>query len=133
MSFKWLSRRYGLQVNLAKQLLFAFVERHKAKVKATYLLAGWTKAEPSQHVVRLVDQESLLKSRELLTPVTSLHVYSIQPTQPKVLNPGFGARLTAFHPTAIDPRPLEDNRTILHCIILQKRWLEAVNAHLDHH
>ncbi|KAK9833500.1 hypothetical protein WJX84_002930 [Apatococcus fuscideae] len=83
VSFKWLSRRYGLQVNIAKQLLFAFVERHKSKVKATYLLAGWTKSEPSQHIVRLVDQDKLLKSRETLAPVTSLHVYSIQPTQPK--------------------------------------------------
>ncbi|KAK9853083.1 hypothetical protein WJX84_008703 [Apatococcus fuscideae] len=83
VSFKWLSRRYGLPVNLAKQLLFAFVEKHKSKAKATYLLAGWTKAEPSQHIVTLVDQDKLLKSRDALAPVTSLHVYSIQPTQPK--------------------------------------------------
>ena len=77
--------------------MFAFVEKHKAKAKATYLLAGWTKAEPSQHVVTLVDQDKLLKSRDALAPVTSLHVYSIQPTQPKVSSTSLAANHIRTH------------------------------------
>lgn len=69
---------------MAKQALFAFLEQHRGKVKATYLLAGWTTAQPRQHVVQLVDSEQLTTSRSSLDPVTSMHVYSLQPTQPKV-------------------------------------------------
>ena len=53
-------------------------------VKATYLLAGWTNTEPRRHTVQLVDSEHLSTKRSSLDPVTSMHVYSLQPAQPKV-------------------------------------------------
>lgn len=84
ISYKWLARHFDLSCNVAKQALFAFLEKHRGKVKATYLLAGWTTGEPPQHVVQLVDSEQLTTSRSALDPVTSMHVYSLQPTQPKV-------------------------------------------------
>ena len=84
ISYKWLARKFGLPCNLAKQTLFAFLEQHRGKVKATYLLAGWTKTDPRQHTVQLVDSEHLSTRRSALDPVTSMHVYSLQPTQPKV-------------------------------------------------
>ncbi|KAL0049157.1 hypothetical protein WJX82_007778 [Trebouxia sp. C0006] len=83
ISYKWLARKFGLPCNLAKQTLFAFLEQHRGKVKATYLLAGWTKTDPRQHTVQLVDSEHLSTRRSALDPVTSMHVYSLQPTQPK--------------------------------------------------
>lgn len=83
ISYKWLARKFGLPCNVAKQTLFAFLEQHRGKVKATYLLAGWTTTEPRQHTVQLVDSEHLSTRRSSLDPVTSMHVYSLQPTQPK--------------------------------------------------
>lgn len=83
ISYKWLARKFGLPCNLAKQTLFAFLEQHRGKVKATYLLAGWTSTQPRQHTVQLVDSEHLSTRRSALDPVTSMHVYSLQPTQPK--------------------------------------------------
>ncbi|KAL0023387.1 hypothetical protein WJX79_001953 [Trebouxia sp. C0005] len=47
------------------------------------LFAGWTKTDPRQHTVQLVDSEHLSTRRSALDPVTSMHVYSLQPTQPK--------------------------------------------------
>ena len=83
VSFKWLSRHLSIPANDAKRLLFHFVESHQDKVSATYLLAGWTKGAEPQHVITLVDASSLAKCREKLDPVTAMHVYSVQPTQPK--------------------------------------------------
>ena len=56
----------------------------RAQVKATYLLSGWTSAEPRRHVVHLVAPEQLSTARQALQPVTSMHVYSVQPSAPKV-------------------------------------------------
>ncbi len=96
ISYKWLARKFGLPCNLAKQTLFAFLEQHRGKVKATYLLAGWTKTDPRQHTVQLVDSEHLSTRRSALDPVTSMHVYSLQPTQPKV-SPNFSSLLWQTH------------------------------------
>ena len=87
VSFKWLSRHLSIPVSDAKRLLFQFIEAHRDKVSATYLLAGWTKGEEPQHVIRLVDAASLGACRAKLDPVTALHVYSVQPTQPKASMP----------------------------------------------
>lgn len=112
VTYKWLARHFGLPASLAKQLLFAFVEAHRGKAAATYFLSGWTKetsgpqqqngtagaagshAESSggdgdggggrRHVAQLVDAARLEARRAELATVTSLHVYSVQPAQPKV-------------------------------------------------
>ena len=56
----------------------------RAQVKATYLLSGWTSEKPRRHVVHLVAPEQLSTARQALQPVTSMHVYSVQPSAPKV-------------------------------------------------
>ena len=54
-------------------------------MQATFLLAGWTKAEPRTHVVRLVDSSKVLAVKETLQPLTSYHAFSVQPSKPQVL------------------------------------------------
>lgn len=53
-------------------------------VQGIYLLAGWTKEEPQRHVVRLVDASKVMAVRNTLEPLTSYHMYSVQPSQPQV-------------------------------------------------
>lgn len=85
ISFKWLARHFSIPADAAKRLLFEFTEGHKDKISATYLISGWTKASQPQHTVELVDAKALAQRRSKLDPVTSLHVYSVQPVQPRVL------------------------------------------------
>ena len=84
VSFKWLAYHFEVPASLAKQILFTFLEQHSKEVSATYLLAGWTKDDTTRHVVQLVGTKALQEQRSCLTSETSLHVYSIQPSQPKV-------------------------------------------------
>ena len=84
VSFKWLSRHLSIPANDAKRLLFQFTESHRGKASITYLLAGWTKGAAPQHVIKLVDASALADCRAKLEPITAMHVYSVQPTQPKV-------------------------------------------------
>lgn len=83
VSFKWLCRHYDIPAATAKQLLFNFVEQNNSQVNATYLLAGWSKQDDSRHIVQLVGQKALQSKRTCLKTETSLHVYSVQPSQPK--------------------------------------------------
>ena len=84
VSFKWLARQFSIPANVAKKILSEFLEKHQGKVSATYLISGWTKGPEPEHTIQLVDSESLIERRKTLDPITSLHVYSVQPTQPKV-------------------------------------------------
>ena len=83
ISYKWLARHFSVPANDAKRHLFEFAEKHRNKVASTYLVAGWTKGANSHHVVQLVDASAVADKRSKLEPVTSLHVYSVQPTAPK--------------------------------------------------
>lgn len=104
VTYKWLARHFGVSASLAKQLLFAFFEAHRSSVAATYFLSGWTKLDTGgnssgqdgsggssgggdggrRHVAQLVDAARLESRQSELAEVTSLHVYSVQPAQPKV-------------------------------------------------
>lgn len=53
-------------------------------MSATYLISGWTKGQDPEHSIQLVDSGALTERRKKLDPITSLHIYSVQPTQPKV-------------------------------------------------
>lgn len=86
VSYKWLARHFSVSANRAKQILFAFQEEHHETVKATFFLSGWTQGENKEHVVLLVSSADLPQKKALLDPVTSMHVYSVQPSQPKVGN-----------------------------------------------
>ena len=72
------------------------------KVKATFLLSGWTKEEQPQHVVRVVEGSRLEAVKGSLDTITAMHVYSVQPGVPKVSvhAQGFGSRgVNLFLPT----------------------------------
>ena len=88
VTYKWLARHFSLSAALAKQLLFAFAEAHRAKADITYLLSGWTHpgkdGNGRQHVVHLVDAARLQERLADLDSVTGLHIYSVQSAQPKV-------------------------------------------------
>lgn len=84
VSFKWLARHFSVPANTAKKVLSEFLEKNQGKVSATYLISGWTKGPEPEHSIQLVDAGSLTERRKKLDPITSLHVYSVQPTQPKV-------------------------------------------------
>ncbi|BDA44170.1 probable DNA polymerase delta subunit 3 at N-terminal half [Coccomyxa sp. Obi] len=83
VSFKWLARHFSVPANTAKKVLSEFLEKNQGKVSATYLISGWTKGPEPEHSIQLVDAGSLTERRKKLDPITSLHVYSVQPTQPK--------------------------------------------------
>lgn len=53
------------------------------KVKACFLLGGWTKDDVPCHVVRVVDGNSLDAAKAALSVITALHVYSVQPSEVK--------------------------------------------------
>ncbi|KAJ1466707.1 hypothetical protein T484DRAFT_1860929, partial [Baffinella frigidus] len=41
VTYKWLSTSLAVSADVAKRLLFQFVEDNKDSVSATYLLSGW--------------------------------------------------------------------------------------------
>ena len=59
VSYKWLSRRYMVPANYAKQLLFSFVESRRGSVNVTYTLAGWTKDPIPRHQISIVGESQL--------------------------------------------------------------------------
>ena len=79
-----MARHFSLPANAAKKVLSEFLEKNQGKVSATYLISGWTKSPEPEHTIQLVDSGALIERRKTLEPITSLHVYSVQPTQPKV-------------------------------------------------
>lgn len=77
------------------------------KVKAMFLVSGWTKGEGAQHVVRVVDGVKLEAAKSSLGTITAMHVYSVAPGVPKVRQGGRFARRPAAHgalPAAHPPR-----------------------------
>ncbi|KXZ43981.1 hypothetical protein GPECTOR_76g803 [Gonium pectorale] len=85
LSYKWVARHYSISANLAKRILFQYVEQQRDKVRAVFLVSGWDKQEPPGHVHQLVEASQLQVYKESLVDVTGLHVYSVAPNQ--ALNP----------------------------------------------
>lgn len=54
------------------------------KVKAMFLVSGWTRDDPQRHIVRVVDGSRLEAAKSALGSITAMHVYSVQPGVPKV-------------------------------------------------
>lgn len=75
---KWLARHHQMPINLAKQLLFAFVEQQGERVTPTYLLSGIAK-DTGAMVVQLVPATDLQQRRATYTRLDCLHVYGVQP------------------------------------------------------
>eukprot|EP00890_Picochlorum_soloecismus_P006455 jgi/Picsp_1/6810/NSC_04149-R1_zgc:136471 protein len=79
VTYKYLSRKLNIPFDISKRILYRYLSNNCDNVDATYFLSGWTSGATPQHVVKVVDQESLENEKASLAKVDSLHIYSIQP------------------------------------------------------
>lgn len=75
---KWLARHHHIPINVAKQLLFAFVEQQGAQVCPTYFISGIAK-DTGALTTQLATSATLEAQRALYARLDSLHVYGVQP------------------------------------------------------
>ncbi len=75
---KWLARHHHIPINVAKQILFAFVEQQGAQVCPTYYLSGIAK-ETGALTTQLATATTLEAQRARYAQLQSLHVYGVQP------------------------------------------------------
>ena len=82
VSYKLLSRRFGLPVAAAKRVLGEFAESHKgnANVAAVHCVVGVAAESPHPLRVELVRADQLPAAVAKLKTVNSQHVYSVSPT-----------------------------------------------------
>ncbi|KAJ7375535.1 DNA polymerase delta subunit 3, partial [Desmophyllum pertusum] len=84
VTYKWLSRTLSVPVNKAKQMLYAFVQKQKASKAAshlniTYIIGGRCSVNGDiVHRYVITQDENLEETKKTFSPVTSLHIYSIQ-------------------------------------------------------
>ncbi|XP_062366969.1 DNA polymerase delta subunit 3 [Cinclus cinclus] len=84
VTYKWLSYTLGVHVNLAKQMLYDYVERKRrensgAQLHVTYLVAGNLLQNGHVcHRVAVVREDKLEAMKSKLSTIASVHVYSIQ-------------------------------------------------------
>ncbi|XP_023801391.1 DNA polymerase delta subunit 3 isoform X1 [Cyanistes caeruleus] len=84
VTYKWLSYTLGVHVNLAKQMLYDYVERKRkensgAQLHVTYLVAGNLLQNGHVcHKVAVVREDKLEAMKSKLSTIASVHVYSIQ-------------------------------------------------------
>lgn len=83
ITFKWVARHFNIPYDTSKKVLFEFLSKQGQKVRACFLLSGWTKDASPRHVVRIVDGNSLDEAKAALGVITALHVYSVQPSEAK--------------------------------------------------
>ncbi|CAG8497383.1 9411_t:CDS:2 [Paraglomus brasilianum] len=84
ITYKWISRHFGIHVNLAKQLLSEFkslCDNTGKCVHITYCVCGILTDE--QRIVTLVSQEDLENVKMKFAKLTSVHVYSVGYNKPK--------------------------------------------------
>lgn len=77
VTYKWLSKELEVHVNVAKQMLWEFYEKHRdsGDIECTYLLIGTLKENGMR--VEVVRESDLSKAKEKFSKITSEHVYSI--------------------------------------------------------
>ncbi|NXQ51300.1 DPOD3 polymerase, partial [Catharus fuscescens] len=84
VTYKWLSYTLGVHVNLAKQMLYDYVERKRkensgAQLHVTYLVAGNLLQNGHVcHKVAVVREDKLEAMKSKLSTIASVHVYSVQ-------------------------------------------------------
>jgi len=84
VTYKWLSLTLDVPANVAKQMLYHFVEKQRNKdndsLNVTYLLSGLAAADGEQgkvHKVMVVREENLEVVKRTLKEIISVHVYSV--------------------------------------------------------
>ncbi|EGD82577.1 hypothetical protein PTSG_11980 [Salpingoeca rosetta] len=87
VTYKFLSCKFQLNVNIAKQVLYAYVQQCKKQnhpVSCMYLLGGTrTKAAGGGRVFQLVSDTNLAEKRKEFERISSEHIYSVCKAQPK--------------------------------------------------
>ncbi|KAK6195520.1 hypothetical protein SNE40_000932 [Patella caerulea] len=93
VTYKWLSNTLQIHVNLAKRLLFMFIQQERNKkdkdgLKVTYFVAGLSidSNGVKKHLCSVVSEKDLNVVRSKLSPVTSCHIYSVHKVKLKDTN-----------------------------------------------
>lgn len=92
VTYKYLSKNLKVHVNVAKQMLFNFVQGQKNKLGVVYLVSGLVKSDHgddsadigTQQKVVLVKEADLEKVKSKFSEVLSQHIYSVQKTSESV-------------------------------------------------
>jgi len=92
VTYKYLSKNLKVHVNVAKQMLFNFVQGQKNKLGVVYLVSGLVKCDHgddsadigTQQKVVLVKEADLEKVKSKFSEVLSQHIYSVQKTSESV-------------------------------------------------
>ena len=82
VTYKWLSKQICVHVNVAKQMLYDFMQKHisntqKPELEVIYLLAGRLNKRPKNVKVCLVKSCDLATKEAEFESLTSKHVYAI--------------------------------------------------------
>ncbi|XP_028401520.1 DNA polymerase delta subunit 3-like isoform X2 [Dendronephthya gigantea] len=90
VTYKWLSRTLSVNVNLAKQMLYAFVRQHEKdeNLCVIYTVGGLIKDKNGNLIQKYLfsHEKDLQDIKQCYDKITSLHVYSIQKSNPKDSN-----------------------------------------------
>ena len=82
VTYKWLSRQISVHVNVAKQMLFSFIENHEKEKRncdlaVIYLVAGRLTQKPDAMKVCLIKSEDLEEKEAEFISITSKHIYAV--------------------------------------------------------
>ncbi|XP_068590902.1 DNA polymerase delta subunit 3 [Cebidichthys violaceus] len=83
VTYKWLSLTLGVHVNIAKQMLFHYLDHKRkessAQLHATYLVSGkFVDNGQTSHKVSVVKEEQLEDFKSKMSLIVSVHIYSVQ-------------------------------------------------------
>ncbi|XP_028839813.1 DNA polymerase delta subunit 3 [Denticeps clupeoides] len=93
VTYKWLSLTLGVHVNVAKQMLYHYLEQRRQDrsaipLHATYLVSGKRVDNGSPyHKVAIVREDKLEDVKSKMDPAISIHVYSVQKAELKDSSP----------------------------------------------
>ncbi|KAB7494214.1 DNA polymerase delta subunit 3 [Armadillidium nasatum] len=98
VTYRWLSLTLSVSSNIAKQMLYHYLQKSKdsdkeCKLSVTYLLSGLQFDEELKqdvHKVCVVREDDLEKVKSTFKTIYSLHIYSLQKVQIKDLNILYG-------------------------------------------
>lgn len=83
VTYKRLCRVLGVNVNVAKQMLYEYFKAHEDKVHASYYVVGVVDGKASVgRLASIVYQEQLADVCAKFSTIETQHIYSIQPARP---------------------------------------------------
>uniref|UniRef100_A0A3P8YUX2 DNA polymerase delta subunit 3 n=1 Tax=Esox lucius TaxID=8010 RepID=A0A3P8YUX2_ESOLU len=96
VTYKWLSLTLGVHVNVAKQMLFHYLDQKRkessAQLHATYLVSGKiVENGTTGHKVSVVREDQLEEAKSKMSLTVSVHVYSVQKAVLKDSGPLYSA------------------------------------------